>query len=1124
MNKTDIFNEAKWARIRAFNNGEKFNMGLDPVLPNHDGTITCLPAGQRIWQIGFEWDQPRDIRGVNFRFADEFDGNMVSEMYVQYWQFAWPTANPDRYSGARRGWLPVDDHFNGRWVEAYGAVEVTKESANAHFDHVDLTEINNTDFYSSKDFNAEFRRTLKLKVVFVCEKPPIIAEYEVIGNRRLRHKECGIYFCATEHPDGIILSADDISIWNGEISDISLIGNNGFKISYTATVGAQCAGDVTVLQFANGEYSFGVSADDIDSGVYMEDFDLLISNPLNSITPAEKVRTLTEGKRSIFERVHEHEEQTIANAFKEIPEMDVTKQAPYGRYVILGFDGLRKKFCLRYNGDIFADKILQKCSMRDVSGTRWAGAMLHFRTSTGDPPVRRESKNSCRQYMPDAEVPVYVTEWTDREIEYTQTTFATIKDRTLISSFNLRGDEDIVVMNRIELRNASADKRTAHLYIDTYPGEKLALNGDMLVAKGRIVPGDTVNYGWAVQDYNNDYVRLCIKKKKGTLSCIPMLSGGIVPDFAVPGEYDTYYNYDGPHLKLNSSSAIPNALYYEVELEGYEKQIIDFVIPYDTPIETDDIVALATKDFEAQLKPVKKFWQNFYSRAAKIKLPGEKHLNDFIKAVPWHIAMTAMRDPKTGNYIVPAATYSYRACGNEACMQIRLMDYLGYHDYAEKYLENYVNSQGVLGLEGNFKSKEGSLAAVNFDVRPGNEEFDYNLAYNLDHGFILSCFADHYMLTGDKKWLSRVSKTLVDGCDFVFREREATKVFDANGDKVPYYGLLPHGHLEDNREWRCWFAVNGHACGGILRVAKALLEINHPDAERILDEGIKYRDDIRASLIRAMSKSPAVPSGNGGYIPHLPTHAEIRGRDWGWFREAAYGPLHLVYGLVLDPNEQLTTWILRDLEDNLFISRNYGRIADKEKYWFSHGGITIQSNLLFNDMTYLERNEPERAIRALFNNFAQNLYRDINCFTEHPVPEFGTGVGPFFKTPDEAQFLIFLRNHLMRESENKILILQGASRSWFAKGESVELNNLASTFGPVSLRTTADTDEMTVTVSSRWRKVPESISVFFRRPDMKSPIRVTVNGNQLESSCIKGDEIIINYPAEELDIRAEYQI
>ena len=182
--------------------------------------------------------------------------------------------------------------------------------------------------------------------------------------------------------------------------------------------------------------------------------------------------------------------------------------------------------------------------------------------------------------------------------------------------------------------------------------------------------------------------------------------------------------------------------------------------------------------------------------------------------------------------------------------------------------------------------------------------------------------------------------------------------------------------------------------------------------------------------------------------------------------------------------------MLRDQEDNLFLSRDYGRAVDREKYWFHRGGMTIQSNLLFNDLVYLQRGESERAIRMLFNNFAQNLYRDVNCFSEHPITDFGLGFGPFFKTPDEAQFIVNLRNHLLREAGNTLYLLQGTPRAWFEAGKAIRFDNMATFFGPVSLSMRAEESAITLTVSASWRSAPEEIALYLRTPKGRPPVQV----------------------------------
>ena len=166
---------------------------------------------------------------------------------------------------------------------------------------------------------------------------------------------------------------------------------------------------------------------------------------------------------------------------EHIPAMQKAMQPPYGRYVVMGWLGVRQKFALRFNGDIFASKISQKVSQRDTARTHWAGSALHFRLASGDPPNRHEGNDDTVQSAPDARLPVYDTEWLDRDIEYRQTTFATLMDtrrETIV------GDEDIMVMNRVRIRNASSEPRRAQLLIESYPGEELCLQGDVLLAKG----------------------------------------------------------------------------------------------------------------------------------------------------------------------------------------------------------------------------------------------------------------------------------------------------------------------------------------------------------------------------------------------------------------------------------------------------------------------------------------------------------------------------------------------------------------------------------------------------------------------------------------------------------------
>ncbi len=141
-----------------------------------------------------------------------------------------------------------------------------------------------------------------------------------------------------------------------------------------------------------------------------------------------------------------------------------------------------------------------------------------------------------------------------------------------------------------------------------------------------------------------------------------------------------------------------------------------------------------------------------------------------------------------------------------------------------------------------------------------------------------------------------------------------------------------------------------------------------------------------------------------------------------------------------------------------------GRPVDLERFWFSHGGVTIQPNLMDLGIDYLRRGQIKHALRALFNNFGSELYPDVHTFTEHPVIELGHGVGPFYKSPDESKALVWLRHILLHEENQTLHLGMGAPHAWFAPGETFGVHAMATFFGPVTYRVQTGPAEVAVDV------------------------------------------------------------
>jgi hypothetical protein len=214
------------------------------------------------------------------------------------------------------------------------------------------------------------------------------------------------------------------------------------------------------------------------------------------------------------------------------------------------------------------------------------------------------------------------------------------------------------------------------------------------------------------------------------------------------------------------------------------------------------------------------------------------------------------------------------------------------------------------------------------------------------------------------------------------------------------------------------------------------------------------------------------------------------------------------------------TWVLKDLEDNLFVSREWGRPVDVEQHWFSHGGVTIQPNLMDLGIDYLRRGQVKHALRALYNNFGVSLYRDVPVFTEHPVIELGHGVGPFYKASDESKALVWLRAFLIWEEGHTLHLAKGAPRAWFAPGQSFGVRSMATHFGPLTYQVRSDETSVSAEIQVPDRRSPETLILHLRRPSGRRIQAVTVNGAPYADWDAEAATVRVAAPSDTLVVHA----
>jgi hypothetical protein len=536
-----------------------------------------------------------------------------------------------------------------------------------------------------------------------------------------------------------------------------------------------------------------------------------------------------------------------------------------------------------------------------------------------------------------------------------------------------------------------------------------------------------------------------------------------------------------------------NQLRWSVSLAAGDTKSAILKLPYLPLVEPSEATALAVLDFHRERKATANYWRRVLNQSTQLITP-EPVLNDFYRAVAGHLLVNCEVEPGSNLRFARVGSFKYGVYGNESCMMVLDLDRRGYHQEAEACLDAWLRYQGTVGLPGDFDSTNGVLyGAAGYEAG----------GYNQHHGWILWTLSEHYRVTRDETWLRRAAPGIVAGADWIIRETART----TNADSLAQ-GLLPPGDLEDIGDWWTWLSTSCYTWRGLDGAAWALEQVHDPNAPRIRAAADAYHANLVNHFLVASARSPVVRLRDGTAVPQIPSYMQRRGRSFGWICETLEGAMHLIITKAIDPRSIRAQCILKDYEDNLFISDQYGyTLDDFNKYWFGRGGMSMQACLLLDPEAYLDRDDVKQALRAMFNALALNHFPDVHMNTEHALPEMGDWLGDVYKSSDEANVCGWLRKLFVREDGDTLLIGQAIPREWLEPGRKCGIANTATYFGTTSVIYQGGPGKMTAKFQGPTRNPPREIHLRFRTPGEKPLTRITVNGQPWKK--LDGDWVIL---------------
>ena len=488
-----------------------------------------------------------------------------------------------------------------------------------------------------------------------------------------------------------------------------------------------------------------------------------------------------------------------------------------------------------------------------------------------------------------------------------------------------------------------------------------------------------------------------------------------------------------------------------VDLKPGEAAVFDIRIPH-RPVSRERALKLREVSFDFRHAECSRFWREKLDAAAKIHLP-EQRIDEMLRAGLLHLDLVTYGREPSGTLTSTIGVYS--AIGSESSPIIQFMDSMGWHDTARRALMYFLDKQHDDGFIQNYGG------------------------YMLETGAALWSMGEHYRYTRDDAWVREIEPKLVKACEFLKTWRARNMRDDLRGKG---YGML-EGKAADPEDLFRSFMLNGYAYLGMARVAEMLESIDPAQSQRWRTEADAMKQDIRTAAFETMGRSPVVPLSSGEWCPTLPPWVEYRGplslyADGGkWYthgsmvtRDSLLGPIYLIFQEVLDPEEPASTFLL-NFHNDLMTTRN---TAFSQPYYSLH------------PISHLRRGEVKPFLKAYYNTMASLADRQTYTFWEQ---YFG---GSPHKTHEEGWFLMNTRWMLYMERGKGIDLLPGIPRSYLENGKHIDLDRVATYFGPLSLNVTSALDQgrIRATVEFAGDRRPAFVELRIPHPQGRKAIRV----------------------------------
>ncbi|MDO8587391.1 MAG: hypothetical protein Q7T82_10155 [Armatimonadota bacterium] len=533
--------------------------------------------------------------------------------------------------------------------------------------------------------------------------------------------------------------------------------------------------------------------------------------------------------------------------------------------------------------------------------------------------------------------------------------------------------------------------------------------------------------------------------------------------------------FDTKDLKSREPRERDSTMY--IKMSSRKGQYVDLLVPM-LPAAREELDKELALGYENALDETNRYWSKLPATAAHIDTP-EDYVNRAFTCSLKLAEIIAEMNPADGEYSILLGSWAYAVMWATpvSMTSVMLLDTMGYHSAADRYLEILRKAQGTVKPPGD-----------HYELHPGYLATPKTLTainWLSDHGAILWSASEHALLSGDKKFIEKWTPSIIKACEFIKDARGKTGHGGLQGVLPP--AVATDACTQTQAVWN-----DGWAYKGLTTAVRLLKKIKHPRAAEFDSEAKEYKAAFDKA-IREKTKTMPVWTDKTGKKHHLIPTALFGDEKWET-RFPFYldtGPLFCVFSGLLDANDELMKstllWFREGPQTRLYrLDSNWSQIP-----CLRHEISSCEPVYSFNVFHSWQSGDRMKFLEGMYSLFAGYMSQQTFTMCEHRGGMMG--LSPVLLPGYMARLAVV--DDQIREGELHLLRL--IPLAWLRKDKEAKFGQIPTEFGPVTLRVklAQSGKELRVTYAPRFRESPKKVVLHI--PPVTGLTKVTLNGKDL---------------------------